>query len=248
MRSVETMNRKDLVKYIVAFLYGDGSISLPHAKECRFEASCIIDNEDYVLWRKSILEELTPVRVYIIDPKMENRKLILQTSTRIHPLYTQIKSRVYHDGKKTLDPHYLKLFDWETLAILYMDNGSLREVKQDYKEKHYTNKYPNIATMNFNYAENLLLKETIKKNLGIEFNINKHSTRKDGTINYMLCMPSSSRERFYKEIGQYILPSFRYKLDYSYDVPPFRGEDIVRTVEQSTETGANDLSQTEMFE
>jgi hypothetical protein len=97
--------------------------------------------------------------------------------------------------------------------------------------------------MSFSYAENFLLKETIKANLEVEFNVKKvFGTKKDGTLNYMLFLAPSSRERFYLEISKYILPSFRYKLDSSYDMLPFMGdEDIVRTTEKSVEVGANVL-------
>ncbi len=216
------MNEKELIKYVVAFTYGDGHIQR-HGKECRFEATCIIDNIDYINWRKSILENITPALVYENKDTRSNRRTLIKTNTRTHPIFTKVFCRMYHDGRKTVDPHYLKLFDWETLAIFYMDDGSLQEITQTYKEKDYSNKYPNIASMSFSYAENLLLKNTIKKNLGIEFNIRKHSERKDGTINYMLYLVGSSRQCFYKNISQYILPSFKYKLDNSYDVLPYKG-------------------------
>ena len=216
------MNDKDIMKYAVAFTYGDGCI-IRHGKECRFEATCIEDNMDYINWRKCILENITPINTYENKDSRPNRKLLIKTSSRTHPTYTKIYSRMYHNGRKTVDPHYLKLFDWETLAIFYMDDGNLQNVTQSYKENKYSNKYPNIASMSFSYAENIMLKETIKKNLGIEFNVRKHSEREDGTINYMLYLAGSSRQSFYSNISKYILPSFRYKLDNSYDVLPFVG-------------------------
>lgn len=231
MRGVETMNDKELVKYIVAFTYGDGCL-VKHGNECRFEATCIEKNLDYIMWRKSILENLNPVTIYKLEDKRPNRQILIKTNTRTHPEYTKVWSRLYQNGRKSLDPHYLKLLDWETLAILYMDDGCLQNVKQQYKEKEYSNKYPNIATMSFSYAENLLLKQTIKENLNIEFNVKKVSgIQKNGSLNYMLFLGSSSRESFYKNISKYILPSFRYKLDNSYDMLPYWDEDIVRTVE-----------------
>lgn len=226
------MNEKDKIKYVVAFTYGDGYLG-KHGKYCRFEAPCIIDNIDYIEWRKSILENITPVNIYINKDKRDNRRTIIKTCTRTHPLFSRIQSRIYHSGRKTVDPHYLKLFDWETLAIFYMDDGSLQTVKQNYKDSHYKNSYPNIASMSFNYAENLMLKKAIKDNLEIEFNIRKHSIRKDGTINYMLYLAGSSRERFYKNISKYVLPSFKYKLEHSYErlLPEREDGEIVRTME-----------------
>jgi len=59
MRGVETMDEKEKVKYIVAFTYGDGYIG-KHGTECRFQANNIEQNMDYILWRKEILENITP--------------------------------------------------------------------------------------------------------------------------------------------------------------------------------------------
>lgn len=212
MGDVETMNKKDLVKYIVAFTYGDGYLG-KHGKYSRFQANNIVDNRDYIEWRASILSELTKVTIKEKEDTRGNRKTILSTATLTHPLYDKIRFRMYLKGRKVIDPHYLKLFDWETLAILYMDDGNLRNNIRHYKDKiYFCTPTPNLATMSFSYGDNLLLKKTIKDNLGIEFNIHKHSKSKSNNQNYILDLLSSSYDRFIDGVKPFIFPSFEYKI------------------------------------
>jgi hypothetical protein len=236
MRGVETMDKKEEVKYIVAFTYGDGYIGY-HGTECRFEANNIIDNLDYINWRKSILENFTKVTTYEINDKRQNRKTIVKTVTRTNPIYTKVHSRMYLLGKKVIDPHYLTLLDWETLAIWYMDDGNLRLVKQDYKDSHYEYAVPNIATNCFSYGDNLLIKEAIKEKLGIEFNINKHSINSNGEQTYILSLQRKSFPKFLDGIYNYIFPSFQYKINPYVELVTGNADDdeIVRTSAKSEE-------------
>ena len=228
MRGVETMDERNKIKYIVAFLYGDGYIG-KHGKECRFQANNIIDNLDYITWRKEILENITPVTLTTNKDGRPNRREIVKTFTRTHPIYSRVHERMYLQGKKVIDPHYLKLLDWETLAIWYMDDGCLGIVKQDYKESHYECPVPSLATHCFSYAENLLIKQTIKEKLGIEFNIHKAGVNKEDEMMYQLVLRRSSFDTFHSGIEKFITPSFLYKIN-PHDKPQVNlGEDIVRT-------------------
>lgn len=216
MEGVETMDRKELTKYIVAFTYGDGYLDSDKSKRySRFQANNLELNRDYVEWRANILSKLTEVTIKEVKDirKDYNRQKVLSTCTRQHPLYSKVRSRLYLNGRKVIDPHYLKLFDWETLAILYMDDGSLRCVKQNYKGKEYRNYYPNIATCNLTYYDNLALKNIIKEKLNIEFNVNRHSTNKNGEQTYILVLQANSRDKFFDGIKPFILPSFEYKIN-----------------------------------
>lgn len=215
------MDKKILMKYLTAFTYGDGSIS-QHGKECRFEATCIIDNMDYIEWRKSILEEVSPVILYEEHPEIKypNRKVVIKTNTRTHPIYSEIRRRVYHEKVKTLDPHYLKLIDWEWIAILFMDDGTNSKNIRKYKDKEYQcSPTISIATMKFSYSDNLILKNYLKDNFQLEFNIYRRGLGKDGVYDYAIYLMKSSYERFIDGVSPYILPSFQYKL-HPYDKPP----------------------------
>lgn len=228
MGSVETMDEKTKIKYIVAFTYGDGGI-YQHGRECRFEANTIAENMDYILWRKEILENITPINLYK-NNVVGNRKESYKTTSRTHPLYTRVRNRMYLLGKKVIDPHYLTLLDWETLAIWYMDDGSIRPNIRTYKDKtYYCTPTPNIATNCFSYGDNLLIKKAVKEKLELEFNITKHAKHGEEQ-QYILNLASSSFDRFIEGVRPFILPSFQYKLNpYDRLLPERKDEDIVRT-------------------
>lgn len=195
---VETMNKKDLYKYISAFVMGDAGVYYS-GKHCRLVTSSI--NKDYILWKKSILEELTHVNYHTVLDKRGNRKLLHVLTTRTNPLYTKVRKQVYTDRYRGLSPHYLKLLDWETLAILYMDDGSCYQDKRCNATPKVT-----INTKRLSYGDSLLLKNTIKKRLNIEFNVNRQKQY------YLLALRSKDYDIFKQEISPYILESFKYKL------------------------------------
>ena len=205
------MDEKTKIKYIAAFTYGDGYIGY-HGKNCRFQANNIIDNKDYIEWRASILENITRVTMTTNRDDRENRRTIIKTFTMTHPIYTRVHSRFYLNGTKVIDPHYLKLLDWETMAIWYMDDGSLRVIKQDYKENYYEYLVPTLSTNCFTYGDQELIKKAVKERLGVEFNINKHSKNKAGEQTYLMALQRSSADKFLENVSPYILPSFMYKI------------------------------------
>lgn len=249
MKGVEIMDAKTKIKYIVAFTYGDGYLGF-RGKNCRFEANNIIDNQDYINWRKEILSEITGVNTYNILDGRGGRKVLVKTYTQSHPIFTKVHSRMYLNGKKVIDPHYLKLMDWETLAIWYMDDGSIRPNIRHYKDKtYYCTPTPNLATNCFSYGDNFLIKKAIKEYLGIEFNIGKHSLNKNGEQTYILNLLSSSFERFIEGVKPFILPSFKYKLNpYEKLLPEREDDEMIRTSEESEEPDGNTLVQEEILE
>jgi len=237
------MDKRTLIKYIAAFVYGDGGV-YKHGNNCRFEANCTMDHMDYILWRKSILENLTKVNTYELVFKnsangFKHRKRAMKTYTRTHPTYTKVRNRLYLNNRKVFDPHYLKLFDWETLAIFFMDDGTCAYTPRHYTkvngEEMFYNCTPKVslATLSHSYADNWLLKKTIKDNLGIEFNINKHSYSENKKENmYQLVLRSKDYDTFVKEVSPFVLPSFMYKIKSVRRTPNSneKGDEIVQTV------------------
>jgi hypothetical protein len=116
-----------------------------------------------------------------------------------------------------------------------MDDGSNVATHRYYKDKHYKcTPVVSLATLSHSYADNLLLKKAIKKNLNLEFNVNRHSkSKRTGEYMYYLYLRATSYERFISNINGYILPSFNYKLN-PYDKPltgNAEGDEIIRTGE-----------------
>lgn len=192
------MTKKDLMKYISAFVMGDGGVYYS-GNNCRFVCNQIAKHEDYINWRADILRELTEVNIY--ESQQENKQLILCTQTKTHPVYTKVRERLYIDKYKSVDPHYLTLLDWDMLAILYQDDGSIYVDTRCDATPSCT-----LNTKRLSYGDSWLLKKAIKEKLGVEFNIHRHYHR------YFLTLRAKDYDTFKLNIEPFIKPSFQYKL------------------------------------
>jgi len=94
------------------------------------------------------------------------------------------------------------------MAYFYMDDGWL-EIQERLTTETYVR--ASIASHNYTYGDQLMLKQAIKEKLGIEFNIRKH-LQKSGEYKYFLQAKKDHAKRFLDGISTYILPSFEYKL------------------------------------
>jgi hypothetical protein len=200
MGGVETMTKRDLMKYISAFTMGDGGVYYS-GNNCRFVCNQLEVNEDYINWRAGILRNLTEVRVYRTNDTRAGRKPVLCTMTKSHPIYTKVRNRLYFDRYKSVDPHYLKMLDWEMLSILYQDDGSCSKDTR-------CNATPaaKLNTKRLTYGDSLLLKNALRDNLGLEWNIHRHYHR------YFLTLRSKDYAKFKEGVQDFIKPSFQYKL------------------------------------
>jgi hypothetical protein len=173
--SVVVDDKKELFRYVWAFSLGDGSLHVDKRQKkpnARFSCSQLDIHEDYVMWRANVLSNITTVRVnkeHYISADRPNNKPLLRTVTSTHPTFTELWYRMYHNGVKRIDPHHVKWLDWETLAILYQDDGCMWFSKARKSSKDYR---PNItiSTHSFTYADNMMLSKNIYEKLGIHFN------------------------------------------------------------------------------
>lgn len=221
------MDKKQLIKLISCFVMGDGSLE-QHGKNARISISHNLINLDYLMWKKSILEELTNCSEYdrIVKSIKHSPNRVIRSKT--HPVFTKIRNRMYLHNKKVIDPHYLKLFDFQCLAILIQDDGS-----SSFKNGKLTNLY--IHTNSYSYGDNLLIKKTIENNLGIMFNV---------VINkgyYELRLRNKDYEKLYNGCKPYIFKSFNYK----FPIPTLNSnslldDEIVQTSLGKEETNRND--------
>jgi hypothetical protein len=224
---VETVDKRTLHKYIYAFVAGDGNIHYPqknkphHKVQARMAISHTKDHEDYVLWKKEILENLTNVYLYEKEP-VPPRKGLLTITTARHPIYTAVRERMYLSGRKTLDPHFLTYLDNEVLAIMYQDDGCLKV-----SEKERTVYF---GTNAFTFAEQAMLAKAIHQKTGLHFTINKHMG------NYRLRLSSKCFDDFFSCVGSHIMESFKdSKLPSPYVQPLDEGGDTVRTAQRCAE-------------
>jgi len=214
------MNQIYQKKIIAASLLGDGTVHVP--REHINAVYTIRQTELHRDYLEYLAErQLTSVRWEgPIIPKMLNAKTQYGFRTKAHPTYTSFRERMYPNGHKIVDPHYLTLLDWEFLAIWYQEDGHISSRMQG----NYQDIQVGLATHSFSYGDNLLLKAALKEKLYLEWNI-RSGSKKDGGRVYHLALRRSSLERFIDGVMPFIVPSFDYKIRTI--APLNKGEEIV---------------------
>lgn len=203
--NIDPKRLSKLVGYMTTF---DGGVyySSKTAGNCKFIMNMRKENEDYILWVKQTLENITSVSIR--EPADYNtdgctRKPLLRLESRAHPYFTKIRERVYIDNHKVIDPHLLKQMDAEALAIIFMcDGGTHLDLR--FKNPHAS---ISLHTKGYSYADNMALSKSIYKNLGIVTNVNRHNKY------WFLRVSTKSHKKFYDEVNPYVCPSFAYKFE-----------------------------------
>lgn len=196
-----------LVSYMTTF---DGGVYVPYKRKpdskvnCQFILNMRKENEDYVTWVKTVMEQITSVNVYErVDYNTDgyDRKPQLRLETNRHPFFTKIRERVYIDNHKVIDPHMLKLMDEEALAIIFMcDGGTSLDLR--HKTPHAK---IDLHTKGFSYADNMALSKSIYDKVGITTKVHRHGKY------YYLNVGTKSHKDFYEAVKPHVLPSFDYK-------------------------------------
>ena len=217
MESATTMkitDKKELVKLLSYIVMGDGGLYV--TKECtnaKFIMNMVEENEDYINFCKGILENLTGCKVYpkVCSSEGGNRKPQLTLVSKTHPELTKIRDRIYTGSYKGIDPHALKLLDFQALAILYMCDGCLVVDKADSesgKKKGLKHDSFNV-TLNLkrlSYGDLFILKKALKEKLDLEWNINRQNKY------YYLRLRTKDVDKFMEGVAPFVVPSFQRKI------------------------------------
>lgn len=203
------MDKKELTKLVSYFIMGDGG-AYTAKHNAKFVMNMKSENKDYIDWVDNVFSVFVGTKQYErkdynTDGCVRAPQIRLETNT--HPFITTIRDRIYTDGYKGIDPHALKLLDWEAMAILYMCDGSLHEDKPNGK-KGLKNSSWNL-TLNMkrlSYGDHLLLKQSIRDRLGVEFNINRQGKY------YYMRLRCKDVEKFCVGVLPYMKDSFSYKI------------------------------------
>lgn len=210
------MSDKYLTKITAASLLGDGGVYIPSdgSKNAHFILRQVTDHVDYTLWLKERHDMLTKTRLQVSQPKttllMKNPRETTTLITRTHPFYTKFRERMYPNGHKVVDPHYLTLIDYEFLAIWYQEDGTLVNTPNPKVSDSYIRTEAYLYSLNFSYADNKLLSSAIYEKTGLHWNVQRHHSK--GNVYYKLYLARKDISMFMDGIEPFIQPSFRYKL------------------------------------
>jgi hypothetical protein len=200
----------DIEGYITAFSVGDGCLTF-HKDTSRlpvFTAAVTSEHRDYSDWRANILRNIVSVRTYDAVPKNPNAKPCIYTQTAQHPLFGKLREHLYgEDGKRILTDYALSFVNWEFLAILYQDDGSL-----DVRKNYDSGRFPVfLHTNSYSHNDNVRLANAIYKSTGLPFDV-RRIRRQSGNIQWRLRLKAQFYQDFKAGIEQFIQPSFAYKL------------------------------------
>jgi len=203
-------DKKELTKLCSFIVMGDGGVyNTTGSGNFSFIMNMLKKNLDYVELCADVLSNVTNVKIE--DRKLSNndgyiRQSQVTLSTPRHPFFTKLRERIYTDKYKGIDPHALKMLDFEALSFLYMSDGCL---SIDFRpEIGMVNPSYNV-TLNMkrlSYGDQMLLKNALKDKLDLEFNIIK------GGKYFLLRLRTKDVNKFMKGIRPYITPSFSYKI------------------------------------
>lgn len=229
MEGVTTMesinDKKILTKYVASFLLGDGGLSklnrtnpredgkYTKALNSQYYIKQRDDHEDYIVWQKDILQNITNTVYLHTKPYTDKRGYTccgqFALRTKRHPFFTDMRYRLYPNNVKCLDPHYFSLFDWESLAIFYMDDGWIENTLMK-----TTGIYTRIAiaSHSYSYIENKFFRDFVAEKFNVHFDVKQHKS-KTGNIHHYLRCSKDNAKRFIDGVAPYILPSYKYKID-----------------------------------
>ena len=183
---------------------GDGGV-YPGGSNSYFMMNMIAKNKDYIELCKGILENISGMKMTFVEkghPRQDQYRL----HGRQHPLYSKLRARIYTGKYKGIDPHALKLLDFEALSFLYMSDGSLvKYLRPEIKMKNPSYKV-SLNMKRLSYGDLFILKKALKEKLDLEWNINKQNQY------YYLNLRLKDLNKFIDGISPFITDSFKYKV------------------------------------
>ncbi len=206
IKETEKLNKWQVTEAIYWMILGDGSIEVKQRGNYCLAVSHEESHEDYLYWKAAIIDHVTS---WSINPQTissgfgEVRSRMLRLRSSANPWFTRAYDRIYAPlGRKSIDPHALKLLSPLGLAILYQDDGSY----------HYSPDAGHnilIHKLCFSKFELEALAKVLVDKFGIIFRINE--TKGKG-LGYRLRLRAKDRESFFTLIAPYIVPSMLYKV------------------------------------
>lgn len=209
-------NKLEFKGAVIGTLLGDSSIvKYPKCNVHHLQITHCMEQVEYMLEKKKILEHLTEVRLYQDQPNGKDGKYrCCRLVTRSHPFYDSLRDHFYYRGRKTVDEHVLKCITPLGLALLYMDDGTLSP------QGNFG--VPMIATNNFNKVENEIIARMLQKRFGLQWRLNSTTSNYKGVKKniFNLRLRLSDRDKFFDLIKEFVPECMKYKISDIKDKDP----------------------------
>ncbi|AFY84400.1 LAGLIDADG endonuclease [Oscillatoria acuminata] len=188
---------------LVGMLLGQGK-----RNQNNFYISHRATQENYVLFKKQLLEQITQQPVSI-RPRTTNRgEQLLCLEPKLIPLTRVLVKKLYCGGIKTVTPKFLNLLTPAGIALWFLDRGS-KSLKKRQGKIHALEVYLNT---NLSESENEIIIDYFSEIWGFKWGMSKTADA------YRLRMGTQEGKRFLSFITPYVPDSLRYKVQTSSNV------------------------------
>ncbi|MGB7443142.1 MAG: DNA endonuclease [Coleofasciculaceae cyanobacterium] len=164
-----------------------------------------LKHEQYVLFKKEILEQITRKIVSVESWQRKKVYKSLRLEPKLIPLTRVLVKKLYRAGTKTITRKFLNLLTRQGIAIWFMDDGS--------KSFHKRDGRVHALTVNLNTyvskQENEVVASYFSEVWGFKWGLSK------GKGSYRLSMGTKEGKRFLDFIRPYIHQSMFYKVETS---------------------------------
>jgi phosphate starvation-inducible protein PhoH/intein/homing endonuclease len=195
--NVSTIITNESYDIILGMCLGDSSLlaNKQTKKSYRLSTNHSINQYDYMNFKKSIFEGISSYRKSLKSGYTGEEQCGFQTKSI--NISDEFYKSMYKDYKKFISSGVNRWFTERTLAIWYMDNGSISK----------SNGTVTLSTNSMNYDEVILLSTILKNKFNLDSDVYKTSK---GVI---LCLNRINSLKMFDLISSYIHPSMTYKLN-----------------------------------
>ena len=204
-RAIKTLNTEynlsdDVISFLRGSALGDGSLDVLRSGSLRYKFTQSIKHVDYYDVVKHILGGLYCCER--VSKSGYGGKDILTVTSCVCDEFKDIFSNLFVDGKKRITREYLDSLTPLSIAVWYMDDGSLI---------HHCGRESSVALSTHSYSkeENLIIIDYFKEVYDIHFKMG-HDKRCDKY--YIYVSQKSDRYKFLSLVSDYIIDLFQYKL------------------------------------
>jgi len=193
------LNRDEIRSAIIGMVIGDASLSKRwKTGNAHLQMTHSEKQYEYMLWKKTILDKITGSSICPTTRELKGKIYKgYHLGTHVHPMFTKLYKRFYHETHKCVDEYLVKKITPLALAIMYMDDGTFGNGGR--KSDSFF-----LCTQSFDYANQLLLKKSMKIKYDLDWNLNKTAKSVKGTYNYRLRLANKCNQRFLEIIRPYV--------------------------------------------
>lgn len=188
-------------EYIYGSLLGDDCLKRYRTKSNAYLSVGHSESQaEYVRFKYEIMRSFVGSKIKMYCDKRPDRQNSVVFRTICHPVFTELYEEIYPAKKKTIYPKWLERLTPFSLAIWYMDDGSLT----------LSNKQMRISTESFTYQEQCLLQTLLADKWGTH----SHIKPSQAYGKWLLCFNAIERDKFFALISPYVIDCMQYKLYY----------------------------------